>query len=370
MLSDGQYLENFMPVNYVMLCVIAGIIGLVLTGFTGWHISLACKGQTTIECLEKTRYLSPLRKSMQKQNLGQQNGGAKQTFGQQLAEIHANALPGITREEEGEERPSPVVDLEQGLPAREALLANYSDLERSRERERYEDYLDEQGSEKLPNAFDLGWKRNLLHLFGDKPTSWLLPICNTSGDGWRWEPSPKWLEAREEIRRQREAKWRDQERRESAAGWGDGVDFDDPRYEDHTYNTQRWQPRTDSRHYLPPTTTHNGVATVPPREGKRSPGKADQILGREPDRHYIDNETFRNERPRSGMSMRTMRRKSSLEDRGEEDRYDVSSDDEEEPPGGNWGNRQGGGWYGQQGVGRRGEGKEGGRAEVEWRDWE
>ena len=39
-------------------------IGLVLTGFTGWHISLAVRGLTTIECLEKTRYLSPLRQSL------------------------------------------------------------------------------------------------------------------------------------------------------------------------------------------------------------------------------------------------------------------------------------------------------------------
>lgn len=356
-LSDGQYLENFMPVNYVMLCVIAGIIGLALTGFTGWHIGLACKGQTTIECLEKTRYLSPLRKSMQKQNIGQQNGGARQSFGQQLAAIHANALPGVTREEEGEEWPCSSVDVEQGPHPREALRANYNDRERSRERERYEDYLNEQDSEKLPNAFDLGWKRNLLHLFGDKPALWLLPICNTSGDGWRWEPSPKWLEAREEVRRQREAQWLDQERRESAAGWGNGADFADPRSDDHGYETQRWQPRIDSRHGgsqdLP---RFNGAATAP-REGKRSPGKADQILGREPDRHYIDNETFRNERPRSGMSMQTIRRKSSFED----ERYDSRSDEE---PGERTGQRQEGGWYGQRGGG------EGAKAEDDWRGWE
>lgn len=356
-----------MPVNYVMLCVIAGIIGLVLVGFTGWHISLACKGQTTIECLEKTRYLSPLRKSMQKQNLGQQNGGAKQTFGQQLAEIHANALPGVTREEEGEERPSPTVDLEQGSPAREALRANYSERERSRERERYEDYLNEQDSEKLPNAFDLGWKRNLQHLFGERPLLWLLPICNTSGDGWHWEPSPKWLEAREEIRRQREGQWQEQERRQRAAGWGESVEFEDPAYEDHGYDTQRWQPRSDSRRgnsqHLPPS---NGDATVP-REGKRSPGKADQILGRSPGRHYIDNESFRNERPRSGMSMQTIRRKSSFEGDRDDEQYDSSSDEE---PVEQMSQRQKAGWYGQQHGGRGERGKEAGRAEDEWREWE
>ena len=366
MLSDGQYLDNFMPVNYVMLCVIAGIIGLVLTGFMGWHMSLAGKGQTTIECLEKTRYLTPLRKSMQRQHVGQQNGGTTRSLGQQLAEIHANALPGVTREEEGEERPSPAVDLERGSPAQEALRGNYNDLERSRERERYEDYLDEQDSEKLPNAFDLGWKRNLLHLFGNKPALWLLPICNTSGDGWRWEPSPKWLEAREDIRRQREEQWKEQERRERAAGWGDGAAYEDPGYEDRGYDTQRWQPRNDSRQgarqYL---TTSNGVATVP-KEGKRSAGKADQILGRSPDRHYIDNETFRNERPRSGMSMQTIRRKSSFEDR-DEDQYDVSSDEE---PQENLSQRHDEGWYGQQDGGRR-EGHAGRqRSEDAWREWD
>ena len=350
-----------MPVNYVMLCVIAGIIGLVLTGFTGWHISLACKGQTTIECLEKTRYLSPLRKSMQKQSLGQQNGAARQSLRQQLAEIHANALPGVTREEEGEERPSPVVDLEQGLPAREALRANYGDLERSRERVRYEEYLDEQESEKLPNAFDLGWKRNLLHLLGNKPSLWLLPICNTSGDGWQWEASPKWLEARQEIKQQREEQWRKQERRKSAAGWGDGTDFEDPGFEDQGYETQRWQPRSDSRYGGRHYEYSNGVAAAP-REGKHSPGKADQILGRSPDRHYIDNETFRNERPTSGMSMQTIRRKSSFEGR-DDDQYDPSSNEEAV----GW--RRGGGWYGQREGGRRG-GGEGGGKEDERREWD
>ena len=199
-----------MPINYVLLAVISGIIGLVLTGFTGWHISLAWRGQTTIECLEKTRYLSPLKKQLQKQRFANGHGGPEQTYGQQLAEIHANALPGVTREEEGEERYYQKDDLEQGSEAQQSLRRNYDEMERDRERDRYEDYLDEQDSEKLPNAFDLGWKRNLRHLFGEKPSLWLLPICNTTGDGWHWEPSQKWLEATEEVRRQREAEWQGQ----------------------------------------------------------------------------------------------------------------------------------------------------------------
>ena len=68
-MTDGQYSDSLMPVNYVMLAVVAGIIGLVLTGFTGWHILLASRGQTTIECLEKTRYLSPSKKAQQHRHI-------------------------------------------------------------------------------------------------------------------------------------------------------------------------------------------------------------------------------------------------------------------------------------------------------------
>jgi hypothetical protein len=48
-----------MPVNYILLSVLSGIIGLVISGFTAWHIHLTATGSTTIESLEKTRYLSP-----------------------------------------------------------------------------------------------------------------------------------------------------------------------------------------------------------------------------------------------------------------------------------------------------------------------
>ena len=81
-------------------------------------------------------------------------------------------------------------------PAKDSLQRSYASLEEQRERDRYASYLDEQESEKLPNAFDLGWKRNLMHVFGNKPMLWWLPVCNSSGDGWVWETSPKWIEAR------------------------------------------------------------------------------------------------------------------------------------------------------------------------------
>ncbi|KAI9836162.1 MAG: palmitoyltransferase for Vac8p, partial [Thelocarpon superellum] len=215
LLTQGPYTDTLMPVHYVILAVISGIIGLVLAGFTSWHLSLAWRNQTTIECLEKTRYLTPLRKSMQHQSLG------GRSYGEQLREIHTNALPGISRPEEGEERRSPTptpasttdtaASLEASprpnLSAAQSSLQrlNYTQHERTRERARYEEYLDEKDSERLPHAFDLGWRDNLRHLFGPTPWLWALPICNTTGDGWRWEVGPKWTEKREEIRREREA---------------------------------------------------------------------------------------------------------------------------------------------------------------------
>ena len=309
--SDAQYMESLMPINYVLLCVISGIIGLVLTGFTIWHLSLAYRGQTTIECLEKTRYLSPLRRTMRRQQFGNANGSGGQSYGQQLAEIHANTVPGVTRSEEGEAMLSNG-NLESGprWKAQDSLRRDYGEMERSRERERYEDYLDEQDSEKLPSAFDLGWRRNLQHLFGDKPLLWWLPICNTSGDGWHWEPNPKWVEAREAIRRERESQWQGHED-SGRNGYGDG------------HYDRRWPAREDSeRHYL---TTSKGVMDVP-GSGTRSPGKADQILGRTDE--YFDR-NFDDGSPSSRMSMKTLRRRGSFSGSSDDDEYDVSSDDQE-----------------------------------------
>ena len=229
LLTQGPYADTLMPVHYVILAVISGIIGLVLAGFTSWHLSLAWRNQTTIECLEKTRYLTPLRKSMQHQSLG------GRSYGEQLREIHTNALPGISRPEEGEERRSPTptpasttdtaASLEASprpnLSAAQSSLQrlNYTQHERTRERARYEEYLDEKDSERLPHAFDLGWRDNLRHLFGPTPWLWALPICNTTGDGWRWEVGPKWREKREEIRREREARWAGDNRHGSGGIW-------------------------------------------------------------------------------------------------------------------------------------------------------
>ncbi|KAF7533394.1 hypothetical protein G7Z17_g13521 [Cylindrodendrum hubeiense] len=235
-LDDTQYLETFMPVNFIMLSVVSGIIGLVVGAFTGWHVHLASRGQTTIECLEKTRYLSPLRKTY---NSAHDPANGLPQAAQQFVDFHTNALPGITRPEEGEERRTQELPRTYPPDGSHPVQLSYADMEREQRRRRYEEYLDEQDSEKLPNAFDLGWRRNLQHLFGPTPSLWFFPVCNTTGDGWAWEASPRWLEARDRLRSDREQ----QRLRERPDGAG--------------------------RHFMP-----SGPA--------KSLSKADRVLGRDP----------------------------------------------------------------------------------------
>ncbi|KAM0722702.1 hypothetical protein Q7P37_002143 [Cladosporium fusiforme] len=218
--EQAQMEEGMRVVNTILLAVLGGIIGLVLSGFTGWHLYLTATGQTTIESLEKTRYLSPLRRNMEHQlhahrnYVGDDNNSdphpESQTITEHLKEIHANALPGVLRPEEGESSsPSPQPPFERpsttstSSPAHSHLRQSYASLEAQREHERYDAYLDEQDSEKLPNAFDIGWRRNVLHVFGENPLYWFLPICNSTGDGWMWEVSPKWTQAQEDVTNQR-----------------------------------------------------------------------------------------------------------------------------------------------------------------------
>jgi hypothetical protein len=306
-LSDGTYTESFMPVNYVLLAVLSGIIGIVMTGFTAWHLWLTVRGQTTIESLEKTRYLSPLRNTVKNQlndrNYVEAQANGRASISDQLREIHANALPGVTRPEEGE-APSRAAS-RSPVPGHGPRSNDYSHphfqsyeyRERQQNQDRYDSYLDERDNEELPNAFDLGWKRNMGHVFGPSPIKWFLPTCNTTGDGWSWEPSPKWLAVRERIKRDREREEQIQKQRERAAGWG----VDSPteaEFRRPTRGPDGWMPsqysqlapratrrpewqsplaRDENPQYL---TTSNGVVRGP-RDGTRSPSKADQILGRE-----------------------------------------------------------------------------------------
>lgn len=212
--EETRFEESGRVVNTILLAVLSGIIGLVLSGFTGWHIYLAINGQTTIESLEKTRYLSPLKKSMEYQiqrgrhYVGQDDNGDEESapFVDQLKEIHANVLPGITRPEEGEERDSNTstpARSSHDSPAHASLRQSYANIEGQRERDRYSAYLDELDSEKLPHAFDMGWRNNLRHVFGENMLLWPLPVCNTTGDGWKWDVSQRWATERDEAARRR-----------------------------------------------------------------------------------------------------------------------------------------------------------------------
>ncbi|KMP09122.1 palmitoyltransferase pfa3 [Coccidioides immitis RMSCC 2394] len=319
MLAETRYVEHALPINVILLAIISGVVGLVLSGFTAWHISLAMRGLTTIECLEKTRYLSPLRKTLdnQRRQLASYDrsrdagiGNTLHNHGQQLLDMHANAIPGVTREEEGEERPSPTVPSRRPhpsqlgdtydpnehvsdyrSPAQQSLYRSYEELERHRERDRYEEYLDEQDSEKLPNAFDLGWRRNLTDLFGTNPLFWLLPVFSTTGDGWHWEPSSKWLEARQSIENRRAKRWQEFQSQQQQQ-----------LQESHSPYYGEWHPddeRSGTSHFYdgPDETGHSpaGVSmkTLAPRSPRPTPGDDDSDTGGGSDRYSTSSDEDR-----------------------------------------------------------------------------
>ncbi|KAJ4343521.1 palmitoyltransferase for Vac8p [Didymella glomerata] len=329
-LSDNQYTESFMPINDVLLAVLSGIIGIVITGFTAWHLWLTVRGQTTIESLEKTRYLPPLRQAM-KHNLNDRNyldaqANGRLSIGDQLREIHANALPGVTRPEEGE---TPANGQSNGYA--HPAYGSYEHRERQQNQDRYDNYLDERDNEQLPNAFDLGWRRNVGHVFGPSPLKWFIPITNTTGDGWSWEPSPKWIAARDRIRQDREREEQQQKQRERAAGWG--VDTPtETEFRRVGRVPQGWQPggydppspRVSYRHadqtqYL--SATQNGTVTAH-RDGRRSPSKADQVLGREQGM-YADDDV-----PLQTIETRKKFDQYNYISEDDDDEYDVSSDEQ------------------------------------------
>ncbi|TID18555.1 1-3-beta-glucanosyltransferase gel1 [Venturia nashicola] len=207
--TNGTVEESLMPVNFILLSVLSGIIGLVITGFTAWHLYLTSKGQTTIESLEKTRYLSPLKAQQNPQHhMGRTYvDDDHHTLGEQMRDfgMAAAAATGfISQPNDADERAS---------PAQSSLQRTYDwdNAERQRERDRYNEYLDELDNEKLPNAFDYGWRRNLEIVMGENKKLWFLPICNSMGDGWLWEPSAKWKDATEQLRLGREARLREEE---------------------------------------------------------------------------------------------------------------------------------------------------------------
>ncbi|KAI2643193.1 palmitoyltransferase PFA3 [Xylaria nigripes] len=283
LLAQTEYTNTIMPVNYILLAVISGIVSLVLGGFTGWHIMLASRGQTTIECLEKTVHYNPLRNQAQRHYVGQDSGDdmPQPKDGQQLLDTHANG-PEDTQ----------VLFYRDGRRTH----ATYEEMEYHRVRRQYEEYMDEEDAKKLPNAFDLGVKKNLLHLFGPQPLLWFFPIMNTTGNGWTWEPSPKWLEARERITSERAA----QRQRERAAGWGDDLNI--------ASNFPPRPPPGAGRHYMP---------SHVPASGRRIPLKAARILGRDPNIHVDE--------PDCSVSMKTL----DENGRASKDEQDTASDRDE-----------------------------------------
>ncbi|KAK0720346.1 Palmitoyltransferase PFA3 [Lasiosphaeris hirsuta] len=353
-MTETAYVETLMPLNFIMLCVVSGIISIVVGAFTGWHIYLASRGQTTIECLEKTRYLSPLRRTMQQTYINQHTPGqgmALPKYGQQLLDIHQNALPGITRPEEGEELRSSSSHHGQDSDSATTTAGpefqsgsrrwTYDEMERYRARKRYEEYLDEEDSTKLPNAFDLGPKRNFLHLFGPSPWLWGLPIINTTGDGWSWEPNPKWIEARDRLARERH----DQRERERAAGWGsdDTPGAQTPTWPPVDQQSQNLGPSQGAaavRSPLPPqqrssssnvsnfssSSTLNASSGAGLTPSRKTPSKADRILGRDPNM-YADDQFSP---PGIGQDAMSMRRLSPTGRVMVDEGFDDDDDDEDE----------------------------------------
>lgn len=155
--------NDIAPVNWILMATVSGIIGLVLSGFTVWHIMLAASGMTTIESLEKVRYSAP-----------------------GLSPYNVR----FTHPENGVD-PWSAQD------------------ERTREQERYYSYLDGEALGKLPHAFDLGKKQNILDVFGGRMWAWFLPLGMSTEDrarldGWHWETSRAWAEGAQRVHRQRE----------------------------------------------------------------------------------------------------------------------------------------------------------------------
>lgn len=162
---------------------------------------------------------------------------------------------------------------------------SYNEFEQARSRLRYQEYLDEQDSAKLPSAFDLGWKTNFLNLFGPKKLLWLIPVATTVQDGWHWEPNPKWLVARERIIQERE----EQRSREQVAGWGS------ERFRQFSASPQELARRESEN-----SKTH--LDSAPTDSSNRSTSKADRVLGRTYE--YSDGVLLNNLRPRSSNDWR------------------------------------------------------------------
>ncbi|KAF3914869.1 hypothetical protein ABW20_dc0105634 [Dactylellina cionopaga] len=179
--KGDAYMDTYMPINWVLLAVISGVVGIVVTGFSGYHFYLVFKGETTIESMEKTRYLSPLRKRAIPWGANLLGGGGS-----------GSGADGVM-----------------GPAALEM-----------RERDRYNEYMIEMTSREMPHAFDLGWKQNFRQVFGPQAILWFLPIRNSIGDGWTWETSQRWKDAQRDLQERRRREMAADQERMRRAGWG------------------------------------------------------------------------------------------------------------------------------------------------------
>ncbi|EPE04248.1 palmitoyltransferase pfa3 [Ophiostoma piceae UAMH 11346] len=366
--------ESFMPVQYIMLCVIGGIIGLVVGLFTGWHLFLACSGQTTIECMEKTRYSSPLRSTMTftaaatvaeaiNDSLGT-NKKAKPVHDEERALFdgiegahddgdddddvplggrlgpNSNGSYGNGNGSGNGSGNGASYNHNSGSGAASTMgrRLTYNDLERYRAQKRHDEYMDEQDSQKLPHAFDLGLRRNLRHMFGTNIWLWPFPILTTTGDGWTWEPSPKWLAARNRIKQERDA----QLARERAAGWGAvGDELQDansppPPIIVTTATPPRPRPQSsfsqqNQQNQQPSRTQPNRYHRPGASSGPAASSKADRILGRTPGQYtdvHGQGQGQRGQQPLNGNNVSLQRLNAAGRTVPNDD--DLFVDDEEE----------------------------------------
>ncbi|TGZ82913.1 zf-DHHC-domain-containing protein [Ascodesmis nigricans] len=222
-------MDDLTPVNWILLAVVSGIIGIVLSGFTIWHLHLTGKNMTTIESMEKVRYSAP-------------------------------SLRGV---------PPPGASLVDDNPQSAIHREHQESFNR------YSSYLLEEASKKLPHAFNLGRKRNFATVFGgsNKLLLWPIPVFSGEGNGFAWETSSEWRDAVEKINSER-FRWTEEQReRERRAGWGY-----DPE-EERTWNQRPPEEgliRFAGRHKKP------GVVA-------KMMSKAERVLGKTPEA-YLDSE--------------------------------------------------------------------------------
>lgn len=59
---------QFLPINWIVLLVISGVVGVVIGLFGAWHISLVLRNYTTIEYMEETRFKGDQRRYLTAQS--------------------------------------------------------------------------------------------------------------------------------------------------------------------------------------------------------------------------------------------------------------------------------------------------------------